>query len=49
MTAFNKAIPVPLDCVGKMTYEDFCETFRETLNVTEDEQIYTDLQAFLSK
>jgi hypothetical protein len=48
MTAFNETIALPLDRVGQMTYEDFCETYREAMNVTDDDKIYADLQAFLS-
>jgi hypothetical protein len=48
MTACNETIALPLERVGPMTYEDFCETYHEAMNVMDDERIYAYLQSFLS-
>ncbi|WP_132252392.1 class I SAM-dependent methyltransferase [Methylobacterium segetis] len=41
-------VGTPVAEIGTMSYEDFIETHRETMNLVEDENIFADVQSFIS-
>ena len=46
MRLFGSNSCLPIDRVGNMTYEDFCDNLQSAMNIVSDEQIYSDIAEF---